>query len=573
MVRHRLSFLPHALTAAALLLSTVSASAVACKAVPANQPPSNDAEKAYFAGDFKTAANEYQKLLAAHPEDPNISERLVWSLIQSGDTDAAASAAKAVLAAHGDSAAAQTAQGEVLFRQGHIDEADKAFSRATQLDPCYPFARIGIARVARASSMFASSRAAIRTAYALDPADPEIRMLWISTLPTADQVSQLKKLLEQSNALGEQQTKRLQARLDRDEERLDDPGQQSCHLVSSVDQTEIPMVPIMRDATHMRNWALDTSVDGKTARLAIDTGASGLLVGRAFAEHAGLKFKQDTKVGGFGDKGPRLAHLAYASSIRIGKLEFQNCVVEVTDSREVLGMDGLIGTDVFHSYLVSIDFPDHKLELSPLPPRPGPDSNPAIMSLSTSADQSSSESVSGSSQSSTNRGPYDAYVAPDMKSFTPVFRFGHLLLIRTSINNGPLALMVLDTGDFAMSISSDAAKGVTHAHVDSVDSFHGLSGRVEKLATGGKIDLRFGHAAATVDDILVMDHSGMSRNIGTEISGFLGYPALRSLVFQIDYRDGLVNFIYDKNKDAFRARGPAPPCGGCVPTGYVHPDQ
>ncbi len=157
-----------------------------------------------------------------------------------------------------------------------------------------------------------------------------------------------------------------------------------------------------------------------------------------------------------------------------------------------------------------------------------------------------------------------------MKNFTPIFRFGHLLLIRASINNGPPGLMVLDTGNFSMSISRAAARGVTHAYSDSADELEGLSGRVEKLATGGKIDVRFGHAEAAIRDILIMDHSAMSQSIGTEISGFLGYPALRSLVFQIDYRDGLVNFIYDKNKDAFRSKGPLPPCGACIPTGYIN---
>lgn len=555
------------LLGAALLFSASSAHAVACKAVPANQPPAKDAEKAYFAGDFKTAVTEYQKLLGARPNDPNLTERLVWAELKVGDVDAAATAANATLSAHPNDAAALTAQGDVLFRQGHVDEADKSYAHATQLDPCYPFARIGVARVARASSMYASSRAAIRTAYALDPADPEIRNLWISTLPAAERLVQLKLLLKNSS-LTEDQTQRLQDRIDREEELLDDPNQQSCHLVSSVDQTEIAMSPIMWDITHTRAWALDTGIQGKTARLQLDSGASGLLVGRAFAEHAGLKFKEETRVGGFGDHGPRKAHLAYASSIRIGSLEFENCVVEITDRREVLGMDGLIGTDVFRHYLVSVDFPAHKVRLSPLPPRPGFAPSAADNALSTSSGQSTSEAVSDSTQSTTSHGPYDAYVAPEMKDFTPVFRFGHLLLIRTSINHGPPALMVLDTGNASMSITPEAAKGVTHAHVDSVDTFEGLSGRVEKLSTGGKIDVRFGHGEAPVNDILVMDHSGMSQSIGTEISGFLGFPVLQSLVFQIDYRDGLVNFIYDKNKDAFRAHSPEPPCGGCIPNGY-----
>jgi hypothetical protein len=45
----------------------------------------------------------------------------------------------------------------------------------------------------------------------------------------------------------------------------------------------------------------------------------------------------------------------------------------------VLDDDGLIGADVFHNYLVDIDFPADKFRLTPLPPYP--DEAPAEASL------------------------------------------------------------------------------------------------------------------------------------------------------------------------------------------------
>jgi hypothetical protein len=44
--------------------------------------------------------------------------------------------------------------------------------------------------------------------------------------------------------------------------------------------------------------------------------------------------------------------------------------VQVLDKRSVVGEDGLIGADVFSSFLVDIDFPNEKLRLRELPKRP-----------------------------------------------------------------------------------------------------------------------------------------------------------------------------------------------------------
>ena len=69
-----------------------------------------------------------------------------------------------------------------------------------------------------------------------------------------------------------------------------------------------------------------------------------------------------------GDSGQQGGYTAVADQIRIGDLEFQDCVVRVTDSATpVTGQDGLIGTDVFSSYLIDIDIPGAKLSCRPFP--------------------------------------------------------------------------------------------------------------------------------------------------------------------------------------------------------------
>ena len=40
----------------------------------------------------------------------------------------------------------------------------------------------------------------------------------------------------------------------------------------------------------------------------------------------------------------------------------------------------------------------------------------------------------------------------------------------------------------------------------------------------------------------------MSDRTGTEVSGVLGFTTLRLLDVKIDYRDGLVDFVYDPKR-------------------------
>jgi hypothetical protein len=44
------------------------------------------------------------------------------------------------------------------------------------------------------------------------------------------------------------------------------------------------------------------------------------------------------------------------------------------------------------------------------------------------------------------------------------------------------------------------------------------------------------------------DTKPLSDNIGTEVSGFLGFTTLHMLDIKIDYRDGLVDFTYDAKR-------------------------
>ena len=75
----------------------------------------------------------------------------------------------------------------------------------------------------------------------------------------------------------------------------------------------------------------------------------------------------------------------------------------------------------------------------------------------------------------------------------------------------------------------------------------GLSGSVDKVyRTHAK--LQFGGLAQDNQNVVTFDLSTISRGLGTEVSGLLGFDMLSLLDLKIDYRDGLVDFTYKPKK-------------------------
>jgi len=88
---------------------------------------------------------------------------------------------------------------------------------------------------------------------------------------------------------------------------------------------------------------------------------------------------------------------------------------------------------------------------------------------------------------------YNRYVAPEMKSYTPVSRFGHMLLVPTRVNQLPPKPFLIDTGAFGNTISPAAAREVTGVSSDSYTSVKGLSGNVKTVFRANALTLTFGH--------------------------------------------------------------------------------
>jgi hypothetical protein len=135
-----------------------------------------------------------------------------------------------------------------------------------------------------------------------------------------------------------------------------------------------------------------------------------------------------------------------------------------------------------------------------------------------------------------------------MRTWTPIYRVGHNLLLPASLNNTSTKLFILDTGAFSTTISPAVARAVTKVRSDSNLTVRGISGKVEKVYSADSITFKFANLSQKVQDVVAFDSPQISKGLGMEVSGFIGITALGQVTTTIDYRDGLVKFSYDANR-------------------------
>jgi tetratricopeptide (TPR) repeat protein/predicted aspartyl protease len=534
--------------------------ALAQNAKPApDNPDLIAADQLYKAGKFAEAADKYQALLKIDPKLVPAEAGLIHALLHQQKIDEASAEADRALSAQPNSAALLATMGDVQFRLAQMTEAETSYHKALQIDPRELRAYIGLARLYRAYSLYRHSYDALKVAYQIAPTDPEVQRLWFARLSRRERMAAIESYLTGPHPDDPEQTEYLQHYLEFLKATVDKPVH-ACRLVSKVEQTDTKLLQMLRDPRHMVGYGQDVKLNDRNSRLLLDTGASGILIGRKGAEKAGLTRISDIRFRGIGDKGLQGGYVAVADHIRIGELEFADCVVTVTDRASVTDEDGLIGANVFSSYLIDIDFPDGKLRLSPLPKRP--DETVAPTALDSEGESGSHPDDSASEQKTETTGdaskaaavapdahlPKDRYIAPEMKNWTPVFHFGHALLIRTEVNDSKPMLFLIDTGSGANLLSTRAGREVTKVRSDPNMHVKGLSGTVANVYSADKATLHFSHFTQQNLDIVSFDLSNISKNTGTEVSGILGFQLLHMLQVKIDYRDGLVDFAYDASR-------------------------
>ncbi len=511
----------------------------------------------YRMGNFAAAIDGYQQLLKDNPKSSDAYAGLARVYLQQKNVDLASQTVAKGLAVS-DSPSLHVALGEVQFRQGKISEAEQEWVKV--INSGHPDARafLGLARVSNAVAMYKRGKTMIDEARELDPADPDVERQWIGTLTRPERIKYLQSYLSGPNDQDAEHRTHTQHYLEFLKARAAEGGG-GCRLANNVTSTEVPLARLFRDADHLRGYGLDVKVNDRKGTLMLDTGATGILLDRGMAEKAGIGKLIDTGIGGIGDRGEKNGYVGVAKSITIGGLRFENCPIEVMENRSVVGEEGLIGADVFDDFLVDIDFPNEKLKLSELPRRPEDSGQPAGLHPDDDEDtdvttahpvRTAAGTTSQKPLSPPTRTFHDAYIAPEMKSYTRIYRFGHDLLVPTFAGNAPSRLFLIDSGAFWNQITPAAARGVTKVHNDPFTTVTGINGKVNKVYSADQAVLRVAHVYEKDQDLVTFDMTSISDNCGTEVSGILGFAMLRKLDVKIDYRDDLVDFHDDRRPRA-----------------------
>jgi tetratricopeptide (TPR) repeat protein len=415
--------------------------------------------------------------------------------------------AQRALADAPDSAAAHEFAGEVLFRRGEFAKADAELKNAIGLDRQLARAWWGLGRVAECAAMNRTAVEDYKRAYELDPKDPRILAAWIPRLHGRERDSALQAYAAMVGATDESRELRQQMELAKALDR-----RQTMTLASPYQTAEIPLRGFENGATHTRTYGVEVMVNGSPAKLVLDTGAAGIVMSRPAAERAGLARLSNSTVRGIGDDAKGTGgYRALAEHFRIGDVEYRNAVINVAEQSLAGIEDGLIGSNVFSEFLITIDFAGGKLRLEPLPDyRPGNELE-------------------------------DRMEIPAMRDAARVFRFGHILLVPARVNSHQ-GLFVLDTGAARTMMSYDLAAVTSKLDRDDRTGIRGLSGKVGDVYQTGTVVLEFAGFAQKNLAMTAIDTWELSHRLGTEISGFLGLPVLDLFTLTIDYRDGLVKF-------------------------------
>lgn len=367
----------------------------------------------------------------------------------------------------------------------------------------------GLGRVADCNSLHRTAEQYFRKAHDLDPGDPDILFSYAHLLQLPERLDALRRYLTLAAHYAEAERLEDVRRQIGVEEQVG--GRELGLLASPYQRVEIPLVVLPHDEGNIRGFGVPVSINGsRPLRLLLDTGASGIILRAKAARKAGVERLAETVVRGIGDGGDRETYGAIAAEVRIGNLVFDDYLLDVADRSALHGEDGIIGTDVFADFLVTLDFRRRKLVLNPLPggrPKRGQTCDRQVLS-----------------------------------DFIPVFRVSHLFLVATKISDTMPVLFILDTGASSTMISTKAASAATRVRADSNTRLRGVSGSVRRVSRAEDVMLEFAGFRQRNRNAIALDLNHLSKETGIEVSGLLGLPLLQAFTITLDYRDGLVKF-------------------------------
>jgi len=458
-----------------------------------------------------------QKQIADHPGAPEPNVYLVEILLRAERFDEADDVIKVALAANSQASDLHRAHGDLLFREGHIIDADAEYKAAFNLDKNNARAIYGISRTFSVAGLRARAAGLVRAAHQLAPEDEEINAAFYA-LDTAGAAALWDGALKNPRVLADPDHKQYAETQLARAKLLN--GKHEFELASPYRTYQLPY-RVLYDGKRPTGMGATILINGVKSELRLDTGASGVTVSSGFAAKAGIQRIGGSKLGGIGNAGSVDTWTGYAERMQIGDIEFQNIIVDVKEKGSVDDSGGLLGTDIFKRFLVRINFRAGRIELDPLPGTPWDGFTPV-----------------------------DRYAGPEVKEFAQTFQVHHMLLIPTLVSEKTKSdqtstLFLVDTGATFNNISTNLAPTVTKLRNNNYMTVKGISGKVKMVYQADQVVLQFASFRQTNLGLTSLDMTNISRSASVEVSGILGLPLLSLFEsFTIDYRDAGIKFVY-----------------------------
>ena len=239
---------------------------------------------------------------------------------------------------------------------------------------------------------------------------------------------------------------------------------------------------------------------GPTLRLLLDSGAQYVTLDRRAAAKSGCSGGEDLDLVGAGAPAAATARKLTAATVEIADLTLRDVPLLVTSHGLGDGIDGVAPLCLFSEYLIRLDLPSKTLDLLEYPDGPS-DTNGAVRAVASN----------------------------------------DLLFLKGAFNEAREGYFLLDTGAAYNAISPNLDRQLIklEAGTSSVGVRGGTAAWDVSLFPD-RARLRIGPRELAAERVVVIDLSTASRYHGLEVSGLIGYPALRNSVVSVNYRDGLV---------------------------------
>jgi tetratricopeptide (TPR) repeat protein len=492
--------------------------------------PLEEAEQFYRLGKFNKAIERYDAIIGSDTNNAVAYAGLARAYLKLKKSNDASLAAMKAVKLDPSLATTHSALGEVYFGQGKLQDAQTEFLTASKTGQADARTYLGLARLYTATYNFKKAKVAIDKAHSLDATDPDIGSAWVETRPRSEQVKvQEANIASQSNyySRAEKAGFKQQLRIMRDE--IEHP-ERVCGVAVQPESAEIQLTRI---GTQKGFIGLEVHVNGVQSRLVLSTVSSGIVINNKIAEEAGVQPIARADMDALGEQNPPEVHIGFARSVKIGNLEFQNCYVtvveEATPGSFYDQFEGLIAAGFFSAYLVDIDIPHTTLKLRPLPSRPA-------------AEDKDSAAMDTSDPDAKNF--YNRYTAPEMAAWTQMYHFGSAILIPAQVNDSPPELFEVATSSKYNVLAPEFARERASLKRDTQSAhLEGINGKVSDESTG-KVKLALADLHFKAIRVISFGDTRSSDSEETGIAGYLGFDFLRNLELMIDYRDGLIHFVF-----------------------------